>query len=73
MKIGLPSMRTMSFSPNENDQFMIEQLDFMEENKEIASIQLADYQWKLSRGYNRNMRLREFVARDLALQRVLGA
>lgn len=73
MKIGLPSMRTMSFSPNENDQFMIEQLDFMEENKEIASIQLADYQWKFSRGYNRNMRLREFVARDLALQRVLGA
>lgn len=52
---------------------MIEQLDFMEENKEIASIQLADYQWKLSRGYNRNMRLREFVARHLALQRVLGA
>ena len=38
MEISLPSMRTMSFSPDENDQFMIKQLDFMEENKEIASI-----------------------------------
>ena len=38
MEISLPSMRTMSFSPDENDQFMIEQLDFMEENREIASI-----------------------------------
>ena len=58
MEISLPSMRTMSFSLDENDQFMIKQFDFMEENREIASIRLVDYQQKLSKGYNRNMRLR---------------
>ena len=73
MEISLPSMRTISFSLDENDQFMIKQFDFMEENREIASIRLVDYQQKLSKGYNRNMRLREFVARDLVLQKVLGS
>ena len=52
---------------------MTKQLDFMEENREIASIQLAEYKQKLSRGHNRNLRPREFVARDLVLRRVLGS
>lgn len=34
---------------------------------------MVDYQQKLSKGYNRNMRLRKFVARDLVLQKVLGS
>lgn len=38
MEIGLPSMRTMGFSLDENVELMTEQLDFIEENKEIASI-----------------------------------
>ena len=51
---------------------MTEQLDFLEENKEITSTCLADYKHKLSRGYNRNVRLREFAAGELILQRVQG-
>lgn len=43
-KIGLPSMRTMGFSLDENDRLMTEQLDFLEENREILSIHLANYQ-----------------------------
>lgn len=63
----------MGFSSNENDRLLTEQLDFMEENREISSIRLADYQQKLFRGYNRNVKPREFVAGDLVLQRLLGS
>lgn len=34
---------------------------------------MADYQHKLSRGCDRNVKPREFIARDLVLQRVLGS
>ena len=34
VKIGLPSMRTIGFSLDENDQLMTKQLDFLEEYRE---------------------------------------
>lgn len=37
-----------------------------------AFVQLADYQLKLAREYNRNVKPREFVARDLVLRKVVG-
>jgi len=51
VEVGLSSMRIVGFSLNTNDMAMTEQLDLLEENREIASIQLVDYQEKLSRGY----------------------
>ena len=46
MVVVLSSIRTTSFSLNTNDaaRHMSEQLNFLEVNKEIASIQLVDYQ-----------------------------
>lgn len=44
VKVGLLSIRTMSFTLDGNDRLMIKRLDFLEENKDIASICLADYQ-----------------------------
>ena len=38
IETGLPSIRTTSFSLNENELLMAEQLDLVEENKEIESI-----------------------------------
>ena len=55
MEVGLSSMKTTSLSSSTNDATMSEQLNFLEENREIASIWLADYQQKLSQGYNRNV------------------
>ena len=56
IEIGLPSMRTTSFYLNKNELLMAEQLDLVEENREILSIRLANYQHKLSRGYDRNVK-----------------
>ena len=44
VEVGLSSMRIVGFSLNTNDMAMTEQLDLLEENREIASIRLADYQ-----------------------------
>lgn len=46
MVVVLSSIRTTSFSPSMNDaaRHMSEQLNFLEVNKEIAFIQLVDYQ-----------------------------
>ena len=38
MEVGLLSMRTVEFSLSINDMAMTEKLDFVEENREIASI-----------------------------------
>lgn len=46
---------------------MIKWLDLLEESRDMVSIQLADYQQKLTWGYNRNVMPREFVAGDLVL------
>ena len=51
---------------------MIKWLDLLEESQDMVSIQLADYQQKLTWGYNRNVMPREFVAGDLVLQRAVG-
>lgn len=38
VEVGLSSMRTADFSSSTNDLSMTEQLDFVEENREITSI-----------------------------------
>ena len=44
VEISMTSMRVASFSPSSNDAQMIENLDFLEERWDMASIRLADYQ-----------------------------
>ena len=51
---------------------MIKQLNMLEERRESAAIQLVEYQQKLTRRYNRDIRKREFGAGDMVLQKVVG-
>ena len=51
---------------------MVEQLDLLEEYREAAIIRLAEYQQKLTRRYNRDVKVREFGAGDLLLQKAVG-
>lgn len=45
IKIGLPTARSDHFfNPKRNDHALAESLDPIEENKEVATIKLADYQ-----------------------------
>ena len=51
---------------------MAEHLDLLDECREAATIQLAEYQQSLAWRYNRDVKTREFSAGDLVLQRVVG-
>ena len=51
---------------------MLKQLNLLEEHRELETIRLAEYQQKLARRYNRDVRKREFGARDLVLRKVWG-
>ena len=51
---------------------MAEHLDLLDECREVATIQLAEYQQSLAWRYNRDVKTREFSAGDLVLQRVVG-
>ena len=72
VEVGLSSMRVACFSLYNNNAYMTEQLDLLEENQEMAKIRLADYQQKLVQRNDRKVKPREFIAGDLVLRRVVG-
>ena len=51
---------------------MVRQLNLLEEHRESVIIQLAEYQQKLARRYNSDVRRKEFSARNLVLWKVVG-
>ena len=71
-KVNLCSARVDGFNPAHNEQMMLKQLDSLEEYREAATIRLAEYQQKLARHYNRDVRVREFGAGDLVLRKAVG-
>ena len=50
----------------------MKQLDSLEECWESTTIRLAEYQQKLARRYNKDMKKREFGARDLVIWKAVG-
>ena len=50
----------------------MKRLDLLEEYREAVTIRLAEYQQKLARRYNRDVKTREFSAGDLVLRRAVG-
>ena len=69
---GFPTLRTNSFNLSSNNELLEKNLDFIEERKESATVQLAYSQHKLKQGYDTNVKLRPLVPGDLVLRKVLG-
>ena len=66
-EISLCSTRVSRFIPVENKEIMVKQLDSLEECRESATIRLAEYQQKLARRYDKDVKTREFSDIDLVL------
>ena len=66
------SARIDRFNLVRNELMMVECMDFLEEYREAAVIRLAEYQQKLARCYNQDVKTREFDVGDLVLQRAVG-
>ena len=71
-EINLCSAWVDGFNPTQNNLMMAEYLDLLDECRETATIRLAKYQQSLARRYNRDVKIREFSARDLVLRRAVG-
>ena len=69
---GFPTLSTSSFNMSNNSELLEKSLDFIEERRENAMVQLAYYQHKLKQGYDTNMKLRPLAPGDLVLRKVLG-
>ena len=72
LETGFPTLRTNSFNPSNNNELLEKSLNFIDERRESAMVQLAYYQHKLKQGYDANVKLRPFALSDLVLRKVLG-
>ena len=71
-EVNLCSAQVARFNLAQNNELMVERLNWLEEYREAAIIWLAEYQQKLMRCYNRDVRMRGFSARDLVLRKSVG-
>ena len=59
LETGFLTLRTSSFTSNNNDELLDKSLDLVEERRENATVHLAYYQHKLKQGYDANNERRE--------------
>ena len=71
LETSFPTLRTTSFNSSSNNELLEKSLDFVEEKRENAKVQLAYYQHKLKQGYDANIKLRPLMPGDLVLRKVL--
>ena len=72
LETSFSTLKTGTFTPSNNDELLERGLDFIEEKRENAMIQLAYYHQKLKQGYDANVKLQPLVLRDLMLRKILG-
>ena len=72
LETSFPTLRTCSFNLSDNNGLLEKSLDFIEERRENAIVQLAYYQHKLKQCYDANVKSRSLTPGDLVLRKVLG-
>ena len=70
-EISLLSLRMSCFTQGHNDECMVSNLDALEERRDMVTLQLVDYQQNLAQGYNRKVRIWEFILGDLVLRKAI--
>ena len=68
-KVNLCSARVAGFDLAQNNELMVERLNWLEECQEAATIRLMEYQQKLARCYNQDIRTKGISAGDLVLRK----
>ena len=54
---SFPTLKSSTFTPENNDELLGRSLDLAEEKREKAMIHMAYYHQKLKRGYDANVKL----------------
>ena len=66
----IPTARTRLRNSEENNEILSQDLDTVDELRDLAKIRMAAYQQRISRSYNKNVRIRRFQVGDLVLRKV---
>ncbi|KAJ0938267.1 hypothetical protein HanRHA438_Chr02g0047931 [Helianthus annuus] len=65
----VPTARTSIRDPEENDENLAQDLDIIEEIRDLVRIRMASYQQRMAGGYNKNVRIRKFQVGDMVLRK----
>lgn len=69
-EMGIKSHQVLHFDEARNEELMKEDLDILEEEREIARLKFEKYKSQIRAAYNRRVCTRSFVEGDLILRRV---
>ena len=72
LETGFLTLRTSSFNPSDNNEYLKKNLGLIEKKRENAMVKLAYYQQKLKQGYDANVKLKPLTLGDLVLRKVVG-
>ena len=70
VEVELPSYRIDNYTEQENDVALLENLDFLEEKCDQATIRSAAQKHLVAKDYNARVRPYSFLSDDLVLRRV---
>jgi ribonuclease HI len=68
-EMTIPTARTIHQQPDTNAENLLQDLDTINELRDLAKIRLAAYQHKIAGSYNKNIRIRRFQVGDLVLRK----
>ena len=69
LEVGTPSHRVANYNDQANSPGLRENLDLIDEVREAARVKLVEYQRRMARYYNSQVRPRVFFPRDLVLRK----
>ncbi|KAD0364780.1 hypothetical protein E3N88_44379 [Mikania micrantha] len=67
--MDIPTTRSSLQNLESNKEILYEDLDTVDELRDIARIRMTTYQQKIAKSYNKNIRIRRFQVGDLVLRK----
>jgi hypothetical protein len=65
----IPTARSGLQNPQDNDRALMENLETVDELRDAARFRIAAYQQRITKAYNKNIRIRRFQVGDLVLRK----
>ncbi|XP_075655165.1 uncharacterized protein LOC142625380 [Castanea sativa] len=72
LESGFLTLKSEQYSVQGNHRIFLNNLETIEERREAASVKMANYQQKLKQTYDKRVKLRPLMPRDLVLRKVVG-
>ena len=70
VEIGMPSFRTSYFDKDNNETELRLNLTLLDEKKELVEVRQVAYKHQVTKYYNKGVKHRSFMTRDLVLRKV---